>query len=283
MSSFYEDQVALVTGGAQGIGWAIAQALADHGAQVFLCDISEAHLAKAKAETAVSAWADQIHFAVCEVSDQAAVKAWISAVHQQNGRIDILINNAVYARWELAEKMPTSDVEKMMQVGYLGFIHTMQAVLPIMQQAGRGQLVNIGSSVGRLYVTPFTAGYSAMKAAVDAYTQILQMEMAQSPIHVMLVRPGAVAGTNFFRHQVSSAMMPRLGDIIPFITPPYVARAVVRGMRRQRAIVNVPGYLGILFAFFALIPNTVRWLMGLGGNGRLDYGDVSWQYRPNKQ
>ena len=282
MNDFLDGQVALVTGGTQGIGWAIALALADHGAHVFVCDISEAQLAQAKAEAAASAYVDQIQFAFCDVTDQGAVVAWVTAVHQQHGRIDILVNNAVYARWELAQKLPTADVDKMMQVGFLGFIHTIQAVLPIMQKTGRGHLVNIGSSVGRLYVTPFTAGYSAMKAAVDAYIQILQMELSQSPIHVMLVRPGAVAGTNFFRHQVSSTMMPRLADIVPFITPPHVARAVIHGLRRRRAIVNVPGYLGILFAFFALVPNLVRRLMGLGGYGRLDYGEVNWHYRHHR-
>jgi NAD(P)-dependent dehydrogenase (short-subunit alcohol dehydrogenase family) len=282
MSEFLEGQVALVTGGAQGIGWAIALALADHGAQVFICDISETHLAQAVADAAGSLWADQLHFAVCDVADKEAVEAWVRDIYRQNGRIDILVNNAVYVRWELAQKLPLEDVEKMMQVGYLGMIHAVQAVLPLMQQAGRGHLVNMGSSAGRLYITPTMSAYCAMKAAVDAYVQILQMELADSSIHVMLVRPAAVAGTNFFRQQVSSTKMPRLGDIVPYITPPHVAKAVIRGLRRRRAIVNVPGYLGGLFTLFALAPQFVRWLMGLGGNGRLDYGEVSWQYRPRK-
>lgn len=282
MSRFLEGQVALVTGGAQGIGWAIALALADHGAQVHVCDISEAQLAKAEAEAAVSPWAAQLHFAVCDVADQEAVAAWVQEVYTGNGRIDILVNNAVYVRWELVQDLSLDDVEKMMQVGYLGMVHAIQAVLPLMQQAGRGHLVNMGSSAGRLFITPTMAGYCAMKAAVDGYVQILQMELAKSPIHVMLVRPAAVAGTNFFREQVSSTRMPRLGDIIPYITPPYVAKAVIRGLRRRKAIVNVPGYLGVLFALFSLAPRFVRWLMGLGGNARLDYGEASWQYHPRE-
>jgi NAD(P)-dependent dehydrogenase (short-subunit alcohol dehydrogenase family) len=282
MSEFLKDQVALVTGGAQGIGWAIALALADHGAQVHVCDISEAQLAKAAAEAAVSRWANQLHFAVCDVSDKEAVAAWVKDVYGQNGRLDILVNNAVYVRWERAQELSLDDVERMMQVGYLGMVHAIQAVLPLMQQAGRGYLINMGSSAGRLYITPTMGGYCAMKAAVDAYVQILQMELADSPIHVMLVRPAAVAGTNFFRQQVSSTRMPRLGDIVPYITPPHVAKAVVQGLRRRRAVVNVPGYLGGLFTLFALAPRFVRWFMGLGGNGRLDYGEVSWQYRPRR-
>jgi NAD(P)-dependent dehydrogenase (short-subunit alcohol dehydrogenase family) len=276
---FLAGQVALVTGGAQGIGWAIALALADHGAQVFVCDISDVYLDQARAETAVSPWATQIQVAHCDVSDKAAVTDWVMAIFLQTGRIDILVNNAVYVRWELAEKLPTTDVEKMMQVGYLGLIYATQAVLPLMRQAGSGHLVNIGSSAGRLFITPSMAGYCAMKAAVDAYTQILQMEIAQTNIHLMLVRPAAVAGTHFFRQQVSSTKLPRWGDWVPYITPLHVARAVIRGLRRRRAVVNVPGYLAILFALFALMPNWLRWVMRLGGNGRLDYGEVSWQYR----
>lgn len=282
MSEFLSGQVALVTGGAQGIGWAIALALADHGAQVHVCDISEEQLVQAEAEAAAFPWADRLHFAVCDVANREAVEAWVKAVYEQNGRIDILVNNAVYVRWELAQELSLEDVEKMLQVGYLGMIHAIQAVLPLMQQAGRGHLVNMSSSAGRLYITPTMGGYCAMKAAVDAYVQILQMELANSPIHVMLVRPAAVAGTNFFRQQVSSTKMPRLGDIVPYITPPYVAKAVIRGLRRRRSIVNVPGYLGGLFTLFALAPRFVRWFMGLGGNSRSDYGQASWQYRSRK-
>jgi short-subunit dehydrogenase len=219
---------------------------------------------------------------VCDVSDKEAVEAWVKDVHGQNGRIDILVNNAVYVRWELAQDLSLDDVEKMMQVGYLGMIHVIQAVLPLMHQAGRGHLVSMGSSAGRLFITPTMGGYCAMKAAVEGYVQILQMELADSPIHVMLVRPAAVAGTNFFREQVSSSKMPRLGDIVPYITPPHVAKAVIRGLRRRKAIVNVPGYLGGLFTLFALAPRFVRWLMGLGGNARLDYGEASWQYHPRE-
>jgi NAD(P)-dependent dehydrogenase (short-subunit alcohol dehydrogenase family) len=282
MSEFLDGQVALVTGAAQGIGWAIALALADHGAQVYVCDISEEHLAKAEAEAAVSPWASQLHFAVCDVSNKDAVETWVKEVQRQDGRIDILVNNAVYVRWELAQDLPLVDVEKMMKVGYLGMIHAVQAVLPLMQQAGRGHLVNMGSSAGRLFITPTMGGYCAMKAAVDAYVQILQIELADSPIHVMLMRPAAVAGTNFFRQQVSSTKMPRLGDIVPYITPPHVAKAVIRGLRHRKAVINVPGYLGGLFALFAVAPRFVRWFMGLGGNARLDYGEASWQYHPHE-
>ncbi|MCB8981913.1 MAG: SDR family oxidoreductase [Ardenticatenaceae bacterium] len=278
MSEFLAGQVALVTGGAQGIGWAIAQALADYGAQVFVCDIAAEYLAEAKAATAVSPWASQIHFSLCDVSDQAAVEEWVTAVYRQTGRIDILVNNAVYVRWDLAENLPAADVEKMMQVGYFGMVYATQAVLPLMRQAGRGQVVTIGSSVGKLFVTPTLAGYSALKAAVDAYVQILQLEMAHSPIHVMLVRPAAVAGTNFFRQHVASSKMPRWVDFAPYITPPDVAKAVIEGLRRHRSVVNVPGYLNVVYALFTLAPRLLCRLMRLGGNGRHDYGQVQWHY-----
>lgn len=278
MSEFLTGQVALVTGGAQGIGWAVAQALADYGAEVFVCDIAEEQLAAARAATAVSPWASQIHFCVCDVADQAAVERWVTAVYQQTGRINILVNNAVYARWDLAEQLPASDIEKMMQVGYFGMVYATQAVLPLMRLAGRGQVVTIGSSLGKLFVTPTLAGYSALKAAVDAYMQILQLELAHSPIHVMLVRPAAVAGTNFFRQQVASSKMPRWVDFAPYITPPDIARAVVAGLRRRRAVVNVPGYLSVVYALFALAPRLFCWFMRVAGNGRHDFGQVAWQY-----
>lgn len=278
MGEFLTEQVALVTGGAQGIGWAVAQALADYGAHVFVCDIAEEHLAEAQAATAVSPWAAQIHFSLCDVSDRAAAEEWVTAVYQQTGRIDILVNNAVYARWDLAERLPAADIEKMMQVGYFGMVYATQAVLPLMRQAGRGHVVTIGSSLGRLFVAPMLAGYSALKAAVDAYMQILQLELASSPIHVMLVRPAAVVGTNFFRQQVAASKMPRWADFAPRITPPHIAKAIIDGLRRRRVVVNVPRYLSVVYALFALAPRLFCWFMRMGGNGRLDYGQVQWHY-----
>lgn len=274
---FLTGKTALVTGGAQGIGWAIAQSLADHGADVFVCDISAENIEQAKASLPFDAWRDRIHFAQCDVSDRAQVDRWVAQIAAATNRVDILVNNAIYVRWAPAVHISVADSERMMQVGYLGTLYTTKAVLPLMQAAEQGHIINMGSSAGRLFVMPATSAYSAVKAAVDAYTQILQIELAQSPIVVTLVRPAAVAGTDFFRKHVSSSLLPRLGDWLPYVTPPQVAARVLKAIEKKEPIVNVPGYLGIFYFFYALMPGVLRRLMRLGGNGRHDYGQVNWR------
>lgn len=82
MESFLTGQVCLVTGGAQGIGWAISQALADHGALVYACDISEKSLAQAAEELATLPWAERIVLSRCDVTEQAEVENWVAQIYQ---------------------------------------------------------------------------------------------------------------------------------------------------------------------------------------------------------
>ncbi len=279
MDQFLTSQVCLITGGAQGIGWAIAQALADHGAQVHICDISQENLAHAAEQVARSPWADQINLAQCDVTDRAQVEGWISKIHEQTGRIDVLVNNAAFVDWKSVLDMSVESAERTMRVGYDGMVYGIKAVLPLMLSAGRGHIVNMGSSIGRVFASGPSAAYASVKAAIDGYTQMLQIELKGSPVHVTLILPSAVAGTSFFRQHVSSSKMPRMGDFFPYVTPPQVAASVVRAIRLRRKIVNIPGYLRLIYLIFALAPGVLRWFSSRGGSGQRDYGQVEWQYQ----
>jgi NADP-dependent 3-hydroxy acid dehydrogenase YdfG len=165
-----------------------------------------------------------------------------------------------------------------MRVGYDGMLYGVKTVLPLMLAAGRGHIVNMGSSAGRIFVTGPSAAYAAVKAAIDAYTQVLQIELKNTPICVTLMRPGTVAGTDFFRKHAASSRLPRLADLVPSLTPSQVALSVVRAIRDRRAVVDVPGYLVLFYLFFALAPGALRWLTTLGGHGRREYGQMEWHY-----
>jgi NADP-dependent 3-hydroxy acid dehydrogenase YdfG len=225
-------------------------------------------------------WADSITLTRCDVTVRAALESWIAGIYQQTGHIDVLVNNAAYVRWENVCEMSVEDAERTMRVGYDGMIYGVKAVLPLMLAAGRGHIVNLGSSAGRIYVTGPSAAYAAVKAAIDAYTQVLQLELKNSPICVTLVRPGTVAGTDFFRKHAASSRLPRLADLVPSLTPSQVAFSVVRAIHDRRAVVDVPGYLALFYLFFALAPGALRWLTTLGGSGRREYGQVEWHYAP---
>jgi len=263
--------ICAVTGGAQGIGWAIARALAARGGHVYIADIAEHYLQSARALAAASAWPDRFHFARCDVADQGQATAWIEQIYDDTQRIDVLVNNAAFIRWHDVLDMSVAEVEQTMQVGFNAIVYTTKAVLPHMLAARRGAIVNMGSSAGRLFVGSSSAAYAAMKAAVDAFTQTLQVELRGSNIHVMLVRPGTVAGTDFFRKHVPSSRLPRLADFVPALAPEQVAAAIICGLERRTSIVDVPGSLRLFYHLFHVAPNLTRWLVRAGGSARRDF------------
>ncbi len=279
-SKFLAGKVCLVTGGAEGIGWAIVQALADYGGDVYVCTSSIENLTMAQNELQKMPWQEKIHLAQCDVARRADVEGWIAGIYGRTGRIDVLVNNAAFIRWESVDEMPVEEFERMMQVNYFAIVYAVKAVLPLMHAAGQGHIINISSSAGKLFVNRRTAGYAASKAASDAFTQTLSMELQGTPITATVVCLGAVAGTDFFRKHVPFTHMPRLGDYFAYLTPPQVADGIIRTLRSRKSTLDMPGYLPAMYVVFALMPNALRWLINWGGSGRRDYGAVKWRYTP---
>jgi NAD(P)-dependent dehydrogenase (short-subunit alcohol dehydrogenase family) len=279
MFDFLADQVCLVTGGTQGIGWAVVQALPDHGAQVYACGLSQESLKRAESERRALPWVDAIRLARCDVTDRTAVESWIGGIYQETGRIDILVNNAAFVRWADVVAMPVEEAEQTMRVGYDGMVYMVKAVLPLMLSAGRGHIVNVGSIAGRVFVGGASAAYAATKAAIDAYSRILQIELDSSPVNVTLLRLGTVAGTDFFKKHVSPSRMPPLTRFMPALKPPQVATAVVQAIHKKHTIITLPRYLAFLSLIYTIAPRFSRWLAGIGSNDHPDYGQVEWKYR----
>lgn len=271
MGSIFQNQVCVVTGGTQGIGWAITQALAAEGATVYACGFSQGSLDQAEAECAHLPTASRIHLGRCDVTDRAAYEAWLGAIRGANGRIDLLIHNAAYVRWADVTAMSVEEAQRTMRVGYDGIVIGTHFVLPKMQAAGHGHIVNIGSVAGRAFVGGASAAYAATKAAIDAYTQILHAELANSPVNATIVRLGTVAGTDFFRKHVSNERMPPFTQFLPALTPERVATAVLHAIAKKQQILTLPRYYELLIFVYNLSPRFARWLAKVGGPNRKDY------------
>lgn len=185
-------QVAVVTGGAQGIGLAVARELHRGGAQVCLWDM-DAGLAAASAE-ALGAGAEG---AAVDVTDAGAVAALADATAQRLGRIDVLVNSAGIAGSNgKVVDYPVEEFHKIVAVNLHGTFHACRAVLPHMVKAGYGRVVNIASVAGK-EGNPNAAAYSASKAGVIALTKSLGKEHADMDIAVNCVTPAA-ARTRIF-------------------------------------------------------------------------------------
>ena len=172
-------RVALVTGGTSGIGLCTARALAAQGCRVYT--ISRRGGAPEGAITHLQA----------DVTREDQLRAAAETILQQEGRIDIVVNNAGFGISGAVEFTETADAQKQFDVNFFGMVRVNHVLLPILRQQGGGRIVNISSVAGPIPI-PFQAYYSAAKAAIDSYTLALHNEVKPFGITVCAVMPGDI-------------------------------------------------------------------------------------------
>ncbi len=188
--SHLEDKVAVVTGGAQGIGRAIAELFAQRGAQVVVADLNlEKAQATAQAITASTGCrASAVHV---NVADSASAQAMADYVLQEFGRIDILVNNAGTTRDNLIVRISDADWDLVLGVNLKGAFNCSKAVVRSMMKQRSGRIVNI-SSVSGLAGQAGQTNYSSSKAGLIGFTKALAREVGSRGITVNAVAPGFV-------------------------------------------------------------------------------------------
>ncbi|MFP4345997.1 MAG: 3-oxoacyl-ACP reductase FabG [Anaerolineales bacterium] len=188
-----KDKVALITGGAAGIGKATAQRFVEEGAQVVICDVNEEDGQRVAEELGVE-------FYKVNVADREDVQRWVDAVVEKYGRIDVLINNAGITRdalfvkvkeGELVKQMEESAYDAVIAVNLKGVFNCAQAVAPQMIKQESGVIVNASSVVG-LYGNFGQTNYVATKAGVIGMTQVWARELGRYNVRVNAVAPGFI-------------------------------------------------------------------------------------------
>jgi NAD(P)-dependent dehydrogenase (short-subunit alcohol dehydrogenase family) len=190
-----DDRVAVVTGGASGIGLACAEALAEAGARIVIADASEANLFEAAKTIASNEGArlERITFELLDVKHPEAVGKLAAALHQRFGHIDILVNCAGIGRQTSAESVSDDEWRLVMDVNVNGVYWCARAFGEIMLNQGSGAIVNIGSMAGDIVVRPQkNVHYNASKAAVHHMTRSLAAEWASRKVRVNAVAPGFI-------------------------------------------------------------------------------------------
>ena len=203
-----EGKIAIVTGGGQGIGKAIAEKMAAEGATVVVTDLDEAG-----ASQTAAGLAGAVAIGV-DVTDRAGVQAAVERVLGWYGRIDVLVNNA---GWDKASPFVDSDPadwDRAIAVNLYGVLNTCKAVLPVMAGQGSGAVVNLGSDAGRVGSSG-EAVYSAAKGGVIAFTKSLAREMARHQVRVNCVCPGPT-DTALFASFAGPKLREALTKAIPF-------------------------------------------------------------------
>jgi 3alpha(or 20beta)-hydroxysteroid dehydrogenase len=184
------DKVAIVTGGAQGQGAAIARAFVEEGARVAVADIAEEAGEKLAAELDAIA-PGAAYFRRHDVSDEASWTALVEEVNERFAPVNVLVNNAGILRFGDIEKMPVEEFELLFRVNQLGCFLGMKAVARTMRKNGGGSIVN-ASSIEGLGGMASCAGYSATKFAIRGMTKVAAMELGPKGIRVNSVHPGMI-------------------------------------------------------------------------------------------
>jgi NAD(P)-dependent dehydrogenase (short-subunit alcohol dehydrogenase family) len=209
----------LITAGAAGIGRAIADTFADHGAKVWVCDIAEEALESCRAER--PAWG----VVRCDVAEEAQIDAFFDEALADLGGLDVLVNNAGIAGPTAGvEDIDPADWRRTVDVNLNSHFYCARRATPLLKAAGDGAMINISSVAGRLGF-PQRTPYAATKWAVVGFTQSLAKELGSDGVRVNAILPGVVAG-------------PRIDRVI-------AARAEVAGISFAEAERNMVGHVSL--------------------------------------
>lgn len=218
-------KVAIVTGGARGIGYAIAQGLAQRGANLAIFDLLDENIDEVTGPLA-SENGVEVMFRKVDVTDSEGVENAIKEVHEKFGSVDVLVNNAGVTRDGLLMRMKEDDWDLVMKVNLKSAFLCTKAVARIMSKQRSGKVINIASVIG-LVGNSSQSNYSASKGGMMSFTKSIAKEFASRNICVNAVAPGYIETkmTEKLPEKVQEQMM-SVTPLKRFGKPEDVAKAV---------------------------------------------------------
>jgi NAD(P)-dependent dehydrogenase (short-subunit alcohol dehydrogenase family) len=238
--------VAVVTGGASGIGRALAEALARRGALVIAADLNGD--GATRVADAIGAAGGRAEPFTTDVTREGDVAALVDAVTARHGRIDYLFNNAGIAVGGEVRDLTLAQWRRIVDVNLFGVIHGVSAAYPGMVARGAGHIVNVASLAG-LGPFPMMAPYATTKFAVVGLSLTLRAEAEPHGVRVSVVCPGFIESGIYAAADIARADARELFARSPF-TPIPAARAaerILRGVARNEAVIVFPFYARALW------------------------------------
>lgn len=250
MSDSLRNKVVVITGASSGIGRSIALESASRGATVVLLarrlDKLEEIAAEARELSASAAFAIKADLGLA--SD---IEAAFAEVQEKVKHIDYLVNAAGFGKFEEFMEADMQDATEMFQVDVLGLMYMNRLFGRLMLEQGSGQIINFGSMAGKVPTTK-SAAYSAAKAAVIQFSNVLRLELKPFGVKVMTVNPGPVY-TNFFN--IADASGQYVKNVQAFmLDPDDVAWEVVHYFGSNKRELNLPVSLAALAKLYNLFP-----------------------------
>jgi NAD(P)-dependent dehydrogenase (short-subunit alcohol dehydrogenase family) len=253
-------KVAIVTGGASGIGRAMAEDLAGRGVEVVLAD-RQTGLAEEVAGS-IRANGGRAQVTELDVRDAVSFRRVAKETRRRAGRIDYLFNNAGIAVGGEVAGYTQADWDDVLDVNLRGVTHGIQAVYPAMIAQGSGHIVNTASMAG-LVATPGEGSYTAAKYAVVGLTRALRLEAARYGVRASALCPGAIrtpilTGGRYGRLNMGGAkeeQILRLWEKMRPMPPRVFARKAIDAVLRNDAIIVIPGWWKALWYLDRLSPS----------------------------
>lgn len=232
-----------ITGAARGIGLATATELHARGAHVIIGDVDATAARNAAAGLGGSAQAHQL-----DVADRASYAAFLDKA-ATGGPVDVLINNAGIMPIGRFVDQPPAVYQRVLEINVLGHLHGLHLALPAMIERGRGHIINVASTAGKVAI-PGGLAYCAAKSAVVALTETARIEYAATGIDFTCVLPNftdteLIDGTAGMR-------------FVPTVQPSAVAKGIVRAIEKKRDDVFVPAVVGPMLRSQALLGRRLR-------------------------
>lgn len=255
----YAGRIAIVTGGASGIGRELGKALLSRGAQVVLADVREDRLR----ETADALGAEA---EVVDVVDADAVRALVAGVVERHGRLDFMFNNAGVAIMGESQDLSRDQWDRTIDVNVRGVVHGTLEAYEVMREQGSGHIVNTASVAG-LLPNPGLVAYSLSKHAVMGLSKGLRVEAAKFGVRVTAVCPGMV-DTPMARHIETVGLARDVIDQqleespIKLYPPERCAEDILEGVRKNRPIVVVTPHGKFLVWMYKWLPALTNWGLG---------------------
>ena len=212
-----QNKIAIVTGGAHGIGKAISEIFAGEKASVFIADLDETAGKEVVAE--IQHNGGDATFVPCDVSSSEDVAAVVKRAVDKNGRIDILCNNAAYiGKWNNSGDAPDDEWEKCFRVSLMGTQFFTREVLRFMVPQKSGSIINI-SSIQGLVAGRNSAAYTSIKHALIGFTRSVAYDYGAQNIRCNAICPGAIRtrispdpGSELHQRQISKTFLGRVGE-----------------------------------------------------------------------
>jgi NADP-dependent 3-hydroxy acid dehydrogenase YdfG len=265
MASSVSRQVAFITGGASGIGAALATELVRQGGEVWIADrqIGEAQELARQLNQA----GGQAHAIELDVRSYPDFERAVGEAVRHSGRIDYLFNNAGIGVAGEIDSYALEDWDDVFDVNVRGVVHGIQAVYPIMIGQHSGHIVNTGSMAGLVFTAGQTS-YTATKHAVVALSASLRAEAERHGVQVSVLCPGAVrtpilTGGKYGRNEgVSDEQMTKFWEPMRPMAPEEFAERALRAVLRGDAIIVIPAWWKALWYLNRLSPSLAIWAAG---------------------